>query len=58
MMGLRLADGVDVGQDAAGLQPRLQHLSELGLVETAGPRIRVTPKGRPLLNAILRDLLA
>jgi oxygen-independent coproporphyrinogen-3 oxidase len=58
MMGLRLADGVEVGHDAAGLQPRLQHLSELGLVETAGPRIRVTPKGRPLLNAILRDLLA
>jgi coproporphyrinogen III oxidase-like Fe-S oxidoreductase len=31
---------------------------DLGFVEAEGDRLRVTRAGRPLLNAILRDLLA
>ncbi|MDG4646967.1 radical SAM family heme chaperone HemW [Roseibacterium sp. SDUM158017] len=63
MMGLRLAEGVDLSPlDGMFAQPldegRLSHLEELGLVERDGNLLRTTRAGRPLLNAILRDLLA
>ncbi|MDF0601275.1 radical SAM family heme chaperone HemW [Psychromarinibacter sp. C21-152] len=63
MMGLRLSEGIDrdryrriAGQDIS--DTALARLAELDLIETSDATLRVTRKGRPLLNAILRELLA
>ncbi len=57
MMGLRVDEGVPLeAVDVAA--PRVFALEELGLVERTAGRLRLTPSGRPLLNAILRDLVA
>lgn len=63
MMGLRLAEGIDLARyEAMTGHPldatAIEKLADLGMVETDGPTLRVTRQGRPLLNAILRDLLA
>ena len=62
MMSLRLVEGSDLDRLARlGLRPdpaRLEHLVALGMVETSGHRLMATARGRPVLNAILRDLLA
>jgi oxygen-independent coproporphyrinogen-3 oxidase len=63
MMGLRLSEGVDMRRlDAIGAarpeQSRVNRLRELGLVEQTGDFLRATATGRPVLNAVLRDLLA
>ena len=66
MMGLRLTGGIDAavfarrtGQTLADATDpvRLARLIELGFVthDTAG--LRLTPRGRPLLNAVLAELL-
>ena len=56
MMGLRVHDGVDL--DEIGYKPNdFNSLIDLGLIETDGPRLRLTRSGRPLLNAILRELM-
>jgi len=66
MMGLRLADGIDAEVFAArtgqvladATDPvRLARLIDLGFVahDTAG--LRLTPRGRPLLNAVLAELV-
>ena len=62
LMSMRLTEGMDLAryQSLAGepLSPeRRQSLTEDGLVETVGGRIRATAKGRPLLNAVLSTLL-
>ncbi|MEM5477920.1 radical SAM family heme chaperone HemW [Pacificibacter sp. AS14] len=61
LMGLRLSEGVDIGR-ASALQGspfviQNKYLSEDGLITTENGRLSVTPKGRPLLNAILRELI-
>ncbi len=65
MMGLRLADGIDAATFAArtgqrladAVDPvRLARLIDLGLVER-GSGVRLTPRGRPLLNAVLAELV-
>ncbi|GAA5076218.1 radical SAM family heme chaperone HemW [Roseibacterium beibuensis] len=62
MMGLRLAEGIDLARyqrmtgdalDTTHLKP----LIEDGFLEIIGSRLRTTDAGRPLLNAILRDLI-
>jgi putative oxygen-independent coproporphyrinogen III oxidase len=61
MMGLRLAEGVDLARYAAlaGAQPGgLHELGHLGLVAVEGARLWVTAAGRPVLDAVLRRLLA
>ena len=63
MMGLRLAEGIDLGRYAAlagAAMPadRIDELADLGLVVRDGDRLRLTPAGRPLLDAVLRRLLA
>jgi putative oxygen-independent coproporphyrinogen III oxidase len=63
IMGLRLAEGVDPRRFAslAGAplrRDRVAELGELGLVEESPERLRVTPAGRPVLDAVLRRLLA
>ena len=62
MMGLRLAEGIDLGRyaalaGAAMPEERIAELAGLGLVESGGGRLRTTPAGRPLLDAVLRRLL-
>ncbi|MEJ6389918.1 radical SAM family heme chaperone HemW [Gymnodinialimonas ulvae] len=63
MMSLRLAEGSDLARFARlNSGPidghRIERLEELGLVEHAGQRLKATRPGRPVLNAILRELLA
>ncbi len=60
MMGLRLSEGVETARlgALAGLSARVAGLEELGLVEVAEGRLRATAAGRPVLNAVLRELLA
>lgn len=61
LMGLRLSDGIDL-ERASNIQGRPfsiqnKYLAEDGLIEIKSRRLLVTPKGRPLLNAILRELI-
>ncbi len=63
MMSLRLAEGSDLMRFAqlngAPLEAiRIQNLQDLGLIEQSGDHIAATKAGRPVLNGILRDLLA
>jgi len=60
LMSLRLTEGTDLDRHAvlggridAG---RLDTLIDLGMIEREGRRIRATPRGRMVLNAVLRDL--
>ncbi|MGN7867402.1 radical SAM family heme chaperone HemW [Paracoccus sp. 22332] len=61
LMSLRLSEGLDLARHArlagAPLDPAtIGRLSDLGMVSTQGGRLRATRDGRPLLNAILREL--
>jgi len=62
LMGLRVADGIDMTRfaDLAG-EPldmsTVQHLTEIGMVETTGPRLATTRAGRPVLNSVISALL-
>lgn len=63
MMGLRTAEGVDLSRCLAGGKPAysrtaLAELERLGMVALAGDRLVARDRGRPLLNAVLRKLLA
>jgi oxygen-independent coproporphyrinogen-3 oxidase len=64
LMGLRLTEGIDPAryESLAGrpLNPkRIALLNEEGAVETtAGGRLRVTPAGFPVLDAVVADLAA
>jgi oxygen-independent coproporphyrinogen-3 oxidase len=60
MMGLRLRDGVDLDRWArlsGGRGLATQDLESQGLVERSGKMLRTTRAGRPILNAVLRNLL-
>ncbi|MFN3274742.1 MAG: radical SAM family heme chaperone HemW [Paracoccus sp. (in: a-proteobacteria)] len=61
LMGMRLTDGVDEARFGrlAGRpldEIRVQRLTEMGMVVREDGRLRTTGAGRPLLNAILREL--
>lgn len=64
LMGLRLAEGIDLGRysDMADrrIDPeRIAQLIEFGFVETIGDRrLRVTQAGFPILDAVVADLAA
>jgi len=62
LMGMRLREGVDLGRlDALGGQiyrNNINNLSDSGLVELQDDHCRVTDKGRPVLNGVLREILA
>ncbi|KAJ57255.1 coproporphyrinogen III oxidase [Actibacterium mucosum KCTC 23349] len=62
MFGLRILDGVDLkrlnGLYRDYIAPqKLLELLELGLVARSGDTLRTTAKGRPVLNAVIRNLL-
>jgi oxygen-independent coproporphyrinogen-3 oxidase len=63
MMGLRLAEGISLARyrnlaGASLAKAKLAPLVDLGLMEATGDRLRATKAGMPLLNALLRELLA
>lgn len=61
LMGLRINEGVSIarlnafGIDASCLN--IKYLVEDGLLNHGATNISVTPKGRPLLNAIIREIM-
>ncbi|MEE9388189.1 MAG: radical SAM family heme chaperone HemW [Paracoccaceae bacterium] len=62
MMGLRLRDGISIAryQRLLGnvIDPKkLDHMVLLEMVTIVDDTLKTTPKGRPVLNAILRELL-
>ncbi len=63
MMGMRLSEGLDIDRYTRLLgqslpQQKLDYLIDLGVVETTKTRLFATKQGRPVLNAIIRELLA
>ena len=61
LMGLRITEGVDMTRLATMLGHdfvlKNKYLIEDGLIEIKDGRLRVLPKGRPLLNAILQKVI-
>ncbi len=61
LMGLRLHKGILIQHlSSSSFSPNLSSINELrenGLISLDETRLKVTPEGRPLLNAILRKLL-
>lgn len=62
MMGLRMSEGVDTlrynriaGHDLP--ETAVSHLQDIGMLVSDGARIRTTPQGRMVLNAVLKELL-
>ena len=62
LMGLRLHEGVDLNRlsnpSSLSLRNNINDLSDLGLITLTDNTLSVTPKGQPLLNGVLRQLLA
>jgi oxygen-independent coproporphyrinogen-3 oxidase len=62
LMGLRLREGVEwarlEGFGADDIANNINGLVDIGKVETVDGRLRVTDAGRPVLNAVLRGILA
>lgn len=60
LMSMRLSEGMEMSRYLAHgaelPQARLAHLTELGLISVEGDRLMATEAGRPVLNAILREL--
>jgi len=63
MMGIRLTEGLDIDRFTQVSQAplpadRMDYLTDLGMIVVSGNRLTVTDQGRPVLNAIIRELLA
>ena len=63
MMGLRLSDGISVSRlermgGASVDLNKINMLQDLSMINLVDNRLFATPKGRPVLNAIIRELLA
>ena len=62
LMGLRLSEGVDLSRHPSLMTEvfldKINDLESLRYVRRNGNQLSVTPTGRPVLNAILRELLA
>ncbi len=67
LMGLRLAEGIDLGEigtrfgyspDALIVPDKVAFYARLRLIEHGGGRLTVTPKGMPLLDGLLAELVA
>ena len=62
MMGLRTSEPLDLARLKArtGAEipaARLAHLQELGMIERRDALVSVTPAGRPILNAVISELI-
>lgn len=63
MFGMRLREGIDLTrfQSLSGkpLSPSaIERLGEMGMVSLRGRHLSATARGRPVLNAVIRELLA
>ena len=62
LMGMRLREGVDLNRfkisQSDSFTNKINNLREIGMVELTENRLQLTAQGRPLLNAVLRTLLA
>lgn len=62
VMGLRVSDGIDIERLTSwapeAVELPWESLIASGFIEAKGPNLRLTDRGRPLLNAVLRELLA
>ncbi|WP_397541615.1 radical SAM family heme chaperone HemW [Roseovarius salis] len=63
MMGLRISEGIDADRfqsiTGATLDPeKIHHLQEIGVITVDDHRVRATESGRPVLNAVIRELLS
>jgi oxygen-independent coproporphyrinogen-3 oxidase len=60
-MGLRVTQGVNMSRFSQLTDEfytsRINELIDIGVIETDGEILRLTAKGRPVLNAVLRTLL-
>jgi oxygen-independent coproporphyrinogen-3 oxidase len=61
LMGLRLSEGIDLDRlrELAGVGPSekvVERLIARGLLERTARRLRATPAGRPVLNALVVEL--
>ena len=59
-MGLRLTEGIDrlaLGEDG-NILSNINRLIDMGLLQNEAGRLRTTLQGRPVLNAILREIFA
>ena len=59
LMGLRMVEGIEM--PSAWISDNaliINDLTDLGYLKCAGDRLKTTPEGRPLLNAIISKLLA
>jgi len=62
MMGLRISYGIDLARYKEILNKsinryKINYLEDIGMVKVIENRLQATIKGRPLLNAIIRELL-
>ena len=61
MMGLRLREGISLASlEALGIDEyknNIKYLEDISMLEHHGDTLRVTDEGRPVLNAVLRQLL-
>jgi oxygen-independent coproporphyrinogen-3 oxidase len=60
LMGLRLAEGIDPAplRESTTFSSNISALISSGLLEESAGRLRTSASGRPLLNAILREIFA
>ncbi|WP_111535851.1 radical SAM family heme chaperone HemW [Palleronia aestuarii] len=60
LMGLRIREGVALTalDQIEGLQQKVANLRDIDLVDVTDGRLSTTKRGRPLLNGILREILA
>ncbi len=62
MMGLRITSGIDLARyenisNSVLDNSKVNQLVDIGMVKVSDNRLMATPRGRPLLNAIIRELL-
>ncbi len=62
MMGLRLSEGLDIDRfySLSGLplpKTKLDHLTDIGMIEQKDRRLIATQDGRAVLNSVIRELL-
>lgn len=59
LMGLRLTEGVLLERlDIGKLESKINYLRDIDMVDIVDGRLVLTQAGRPVLNAVLRELLA
>lgn len=62
LMGLRIVEGVDLQRVRSLIGTKYSHninrLCEMGMVRIEGGRLQVTTSGRPVLNSVLKEILA